>query len=303
MAEVELHGSCPVVATPFTEDGEIDQASLRNEVNALAAGGNHAIVLFGVVSEFFKLSDSERYHIANIVAEAAHNSDIPLVISVTHDATEIAVEWAKEYEDLGANFLMIYPPSRLNPGPEAVCDHLEAVANAVSIPVMVQYRRPENPVIPPRQFAQLSRDVENIRYFKIETDNTGTYVSTLLEKCEADVLVGRAGYHMIDILDRGGVGVIPAASFHEVYVAIYEEYLKGNRDNAIELHSELLPALNAISQAPIPLEKQVLARRGIIETPYCRPPVHASFDDSHLRQLWHHYDDIIKHIDTFSATS
>ena len=293
MSKPALHGVCPVVATPFSETGAIDFESLRNEIEALAAGGNHAIVLFGVVSEFFKLSDTERRQVAEVVSKTAQQCELPLVISVTHDATEIAVDWAQEYEELGADALMIYPPSWLDPGPRAVCRHLTTVAEAVSLPVMVQYRQPDNPVIPPHMLAELSRDVENIEYFKIETANTGAYVSSLLNECDAEVLVGRAGYQMIDIFDRGGVGVIPAASFHELYVAIYDAYESGDRERAIELHNRLLPALNIISEASIPLEKRVLSMRDIIDSPYCRQPMHVEPDDSHIAQLEEHYEDVV----------
>ena len=100
----------PGHATPFNTDGAVDYDSLSHEVEALAAAGNHAGVLFGVVSEFFKLADVRR-SVARVVCDTAQRCDFPVVLSVTHEATEIAVKWAKEYEALGAEYLMIFPLS------------------------------------------------------------------------------------------------------------------------------------------------------------------------------------------------
>ena len=288
-----LKGVCPVVATPFSEDGAVDYESLQREVRSLAEGGNHAAVLYGVVSEFFKLSEDERVRVAEVVAETAQSNDLDLVISVTHEATEIAVEHAREYEALGADYLMVFPPSFLNPSAGEIRDHLEAVGNAVDLPIMVQYRRPENPPMAPSVLAELSETVPNIDYFKIETKNSGRYVSELLAQSDADVLVGSAGYQMISIFDRGGVGVIPAASFHEVYVKIYEAYQAGDRERAIDLHSRLLPFLNLISEASIPLEKKVLEMRGIIDSGYCRPPRHAVPDERQIGLIEEYLDDAV----------
>jgi 4-hydroxy-tetrahydrodipicolinate synthase len=283
---------CPVIATPFTETGAIDYESLRNEVKVLAEGGCHAGVLFGVVSEFFKLTDEERGEMVDVVVDEAHQYDMPVVISVTHEATEVAVEWAQEYEQAGADYLMVFLPSFLEPPASALSDHLEAIGEALSTPIMVQYRQPENPPIAPATLADIGREVETIEYFKVETANTGPFIGQLLAEAgdEVDVLVGRAGYQMIDVFERGGVGVIPAASLFEAYLAIYQQYFEGDTDEAIRLHDRLLPILNHVSEASIPFEKAILAKRDIIETDYCRKPLHAVPDAPQEALLDRHFE-------------
>ena len=73
--------------------------------------------------------------------------------------------------------------------------------------------------------------------------------------------------------------------------------MSGDRDRAVDLHNQLLLALNVISEASIPLEKEVLAQRGIIETGYCREPVHATPDDSHRETLAIYVEDILDPIE------
>ena len=284
MTEPLLHGVCPIVATPFDPDGAIDYPSLRNEVDVLCSGGCHAVALFGVVSEFFKLADEERDELAAVVAAETARHDTPLVLSVTHEATAVAVDRAVRYEAAGADCLMVLPPSTLDPPRSEVLDHLRAIGDAVSIPVMVQYRPPESPIMPPEDLAALASETETIRYFKIECSPPGPYISRLLELApQANVLVGSAGKTMLDAYDRGACGVIPAAFAWDLYVD------NGERETAIDLHDRLLPIVNHVGQAAIPMEKALLARRGVIDHAHSRRPRTGLVDEELETLLAEHY--------------
>ena len=291
MNEPLLHGVCPIIATPFDQSGAIDYDSLRNEVRILCEGGCHAVALFGVVSEFFKLADAERDRLVEVVAAETDRTDTPLVLSVTHEATTIAVEWAQAYEAAGADCIMVLPPSTLDPPRGELIDHLTAIADVVTVPVMVQYRPPETPIIPPDELARLADETDTIRYFKIECSPAGPYISSLLDAApDVNVLVGSAGKTMIEAFDRGACGVIPAAFAWDLYIDIFDAYRAGERDRAIELHDRLLPIVNHIGQASIPMEKEILARRGVIADGATRKPRTGLTDDALAGLLDHHYE-------------
>jgi hypothetical protein len=57
---VELRGCYPILATPFRPDGEIDEESVVSLVNHLRTAGLPGFTMFGLASEFYKLSDSDR---------------------------------------------------------------------------------------------------------------------------------------------------------------------------------------------------------------------------------------------------
>ena len=44
----DIRGICPIIATPFTERGEVDYESLTNLLRVLAKGGCNALTLFGI---------------------------------------------------------------------------------------------------------------------------------------------------------------------------------------------------------------------------------------------------------------
>ena len=56
----EIEGICPIIATPFTSEGEVDYHSLEKLIRWMADGGCHALTLFGIAGEYYKLSDEER---------------------------------------------------------------------------------------------------------------------------------------------------------------------------------------------------------------------------------------------------
>ena len=285
-------GNCPIIATPFTRDGAVDYESLEREIRRIAQNGCEAATMFGIASEFYKLTDDERERIVDVVTNTADDVGLSPVLSVTHESTDVAVQWAVDYEAAGADCIMVFPPRR-DPTVKEVLDHIRQIGEAVDVPVMVQHT-PENVAIPPMQFAELHEEVPNIRYFKIELDPPGPYISDLIEATDGSVtaLVGNWGYKMIDGYDRGAVGVMPISLYDELYVEIHNRYLDGDRQGAVELHDELLSFLNDVQG--IASAKRLLADRGIIETGYCRPPTGEIEDEVTERRLTEAHEHILE---------
>ena len=286
MTENIVRGVVPILDTPFTSDGAVDYDSLARETRTLAAGGCDALALFGYASEFYALTDEERSEMTDVVVEAAADSDTPVAVSVTPDATRAAVAEAEAAADAGADALMVLPPRTRVPSQEKVLAHVEAVADAVDLPVTVQYAPEEGVAVAPDAFARLYDGVANVVGFKIESSPPGPYVSSLHSATdgEADVLVGNAGFEMIEAFERGADGVMPASSMFEIYLEIRDRYRAGDREGAIALHGDLLQMLNLLRQVGIGYEKRILSRRGLAETDYCREPVRSP--DEHHETLF-----------------
>lgn len=274
----EIKGICPIIATPFTTDGEVDYKSLDKLVKHLIQGGCHAVTLFGIAGEYYKLSDEERKKMVEVTVKAAKEVGGKTIISVTDHATEVAVKTAKFFEEAGADCLMLLPPFFLKPGAGYLYEHMKAIGNAVKIPIMAQYAPEQTGVaIAPDVFVRLQKECPNIIYYKIECKPAGPYVSNLMNLTDGlmKIFVGNAGFQIIECMDRGAVGAMPGCSMYDVYLDIYNKYVNGDRKGAIEVHNKLLPMLNHIRQNVeqiISFEKRILKLRGIIETDYCRKP-------------------------------
>ena len=289
----EIKGICPIIATPFTEAGEVDFEDLANLVKTLCSGGCHAVTLFGIAGEYYKLTDEERRKMAEVTVKAAKEVGGTTILSVTDHATENAVKQAKLYESIGADCLMLLPPFFLKPGAGELYTHMKAVAQAVNIPVMAQYAPEQTGVaIQPETFVRLEKECPNVIYYKIECKPAGPYVSKLMDLTDGrmQIFVGNAGFQLIECMDRGAVGAMPGCSMYDVYLDIYQRYVSGDRAGAVDAHNRLLPILNHIRQNVeqiISFEKRILQKRGIIKTAYCRKPSYAT--DAYFDRLFEEF--------------
>ena len=289
-----IKGICPIVAAPFAKDGSVDYDSLRNLVKTLAEGGCHALTLFGIAGEYYKLNEREHAEMMRVTIDEAHKHNCPVIVSDTRHSTENAVEFAKEIEKAGADCMMVLPPFFLKPGADAIFAHAREVATAVpSLPVMMQYAPEQTGVsIAPPVFAKLSEEAPNVIYYKIECKPAGGYISKLIGMLgdRIRVFAGNAGYQMLETFDRGAVGAMPGCSMYDLYLDIYDKYFKGDRAGAIEAHNFILPILNHIRQNVeeiIAFEKRILFKRGIIATDVCRRPTFAM--DEEFERLFEEY--------------
>ncbi|MCE0801031.1 dihydrodipicolinate synthase family protein [Buttiauxella sp. S04-F03] len=272
----DIGGVNPIVAMPFTTNGEIDEVSFVRLLEHLATTGVQGATLFGIASEFPKLHDQERDRLAQMFVSTLAGSPLYRAMSVTDHSTELAVKRARYYERLGVDALMLLPPFFLSPNPQAIQEHIFAVLEAVEIPVMVQYAPGETGLpITPEQLAVVA-DRYPHAVFKIECNPPVDYTRDFLKLApQASVLNGYAGLYMLQMLAAGGKGVMPGCSFAEVYVRIYQHWQRSETAQAEALHQALLPFIQCWMthcEYIIQVEKTILMKRGIIVTDYCRRP-------------------------------
>jgi len=282
MTSSSIEGICPIIATPFTEAGEVDYDGLNDVVRWMAAGGCHAGTLFGIAGEYYKLSDDERFRMVDVTVTACREAGLTSIISVTDHATEIAVQRARQWEEAGADCIMLLPPFFLKPSAGELYQHMLAVGRSVSIPVMIQYAPEQTGVtMTPESLASIRGELSIPVIYKIENRPPGKTISRLLEitEGEAKVFIGNAGFQLLEGLERGAIGAMPGCSMFDVYLKIYDAWKQGNRAEALHTHTALLAVLNHIRQNVeqiIQFEKLILKRRGVIRSDYCRRPGYAS---------------------------
>ena len=272
---VELRGCYPILATPFRPDGEIDEASVVSLVRHLRTVGLPGFTMFGLASEFYKLSDADRETLIE-AAFGARAPDQTVIVSVTAHSLEVARKQALRAEEAGADTLMLLPPFFLGPSEADIGRHVLGVAAATPLPIMVQYAPAQTGVkMTADSFVQLNREAPNVRYVKVESAPPGPLISeiTSISAGRVKCLVGYGGLQLVDGLRRGAVGVQPASGVADYYPHILEAFDRGDLEHAYALHADLLPLVNLLMQAIEPLnrlEKVILKKRGIIDHNYCR---------------------------------
>lgn len=271
----DIIGVNPIIAMPFKQDASIDTEGFKSILNYLSSLDIQGATLFGVASEFPKLTDTEKEQLTEIfLAHPDHH--FYKAFSVTDHSTEVAIAKAKQYESLGADALMLLPPFFLTPRPSEVIYHIESVLDAVNIPIMLQYAPNETGFqISPKQMSELG-DKYPHAVFKIESNPPVAYTEELLSYYpNASILNGYAGLYMLDMLQVGGKGVMPGCSFTEIYIEIYNLWKAGLREEAKMRHASLFEYIKewmTHCEYIIKVEKTILQKRGIIATDYCRHP-------------------------------
>lgn len=279
-----------MLAPPFHDDGRLDLDGFEAVCELVLRAGADGALLFGLASEFYKLTDREREELQRrFLRRFALEPDRVAVVSVTAHATRVAVEHAVRAVAEGADAINLLPPYFLSPSGVDVLGHVEAVLAAVDVPVIVQYA-------PAQTGTSLSADMlrklavghSNLTTVKVESQPPGRMVTQLAEhEPRLASIVGYAGLQLPDTVRRGAVGVQPGCSFTEVYVRLWRHHRDGDVEAFLALHARLLPYLSMWMQGVefiIQVEKTILLRRGVIGSDHCRRPGWA-LDREELRTI------------------
>ena len=131
-----FRGVLPALITPFSEDGgAVDAVALAANVERLIAAGVGGLVPGGSTGEFATLSNAERRQVAEVAIEAAAGR-VPVVVGTGALSTRETVELSVHAERAGAAAVMVVPPFYDAPKWHELLAHYNAVADAISIPIM-----------------------------------------------------------------------------------------------------------------------------------------------------------------------
>ncbi|MEZ5365404.1 MAG: dihydrodipicolinate synthase family protein [Bryobacterales bacterium] len=283
-----LKGVIPILATPFFEDGSVDLDSQRRLADDLIEQGAHGLGVFGNAGEGYALLSSEKRELMQTIARHV-DGRVPLVAGVGATGTLAAVEDCRMLEGLGANALMVLPPYYLKPDGEGVVAFYRAISDAVTIPIMVQDAPMLSGVaMPPALLARLGREVERVAYAKVEAPPTAPKITAVAGAVgEAVTLMGGLnGQFMIEEIQRGARGVMPAADMTSLFVAIWNALEAGDAGQAWEVFVRALPLIRYELQPGLGVSaaKHNLVSRGIIKTATVREPTR-SLDAAGLDEL------------------
>jgi len=287
-----LSGVLPITLTPFTDDGEVDEASIDTLVEDYLGAGAHGLTILGIMGEAARLLDEERERVLRRYLQATAGR-VPVVAGVSARATKMALDYARRAEDAGAAAVMLAPPDNTR-NLDLVFEHFRLVAEAVSVPVVVQDEPVNTGVVMPAPFlVRLLDEIEGCRYLKLEETPTLPKITAVKQRAKEQVGVfgGLGGLYLYEELLRGADGIMTGFGFPQVLVGTYERFVAGDRAGAQEFFFRYLPLVRYEAQlgvGGVTIRKQVFARRGAIASPHARfpaPPV----DELTLAEL----DDLI----------
>ncbi|HEX2344028.1 MAG TPA: dihydrodipicolinate synthase family protein [Vicinamibacterales bacterium] len=286
-----FEGVYSVLPTPFSNDGALDEASLRQVVKLFLDAGVNGLTALGVTGEVARLDDSERAHVLDVVLDEVQGR-VPVVAGTTADGTRTCISYSRHARVAGAAAVMVSPPRMVKLNSEAVVRHYVALAEAVDIEIVVQDYPPiSGYAMEPWLLARIAREIPKARTIKLEDPPTPFKTSRILEQLKnEDVKVrifgGLGGVFLLEELLAGATGAMTGFAFPEILVRIVSLFNAKKVDEAADLFYRTVPLMRFEFQEGIgmAIRKEVLHRRGALASPATRPPA-ARLDDGTRQAL------------------
>jgi 2-keto-3-deoxy-L-arabinonate dehydratase len=272
-----LHGCIPILVTPFADDGSLDLESLEREIDWVLAEGASGVACVAIASEGYKLTESER---DAVIAASVRRVDgrVPVVASADGPGEEPAIDRARRAAALGADVLMVLPSYFVKPGPDAITSYYARIAEASGLPIMLQDAPQLTGVsMAPALWARIAEATAGLRYIKAEGTPQGPTISEALRLCgdRVGVFCGWGGLSLLDALERGAIGNMPAPNFTRFFADVQRVWETGDRKHAEQLFDRGVPfvmwSMQSIDHS-VTAAKVELHRRGVIASPRLRQP-------------------------------
>jgi len=272
-------GVFPIVPTPFTESGALDIEGQCRVIDCMIDQRTDGICLLANYSEQFSLTDTERDTLLDTCMQHTAGR-VPVIVTCSHYSTRVAVERARRAESAGARMLMFMPPyhgALLKADEQGIFEHFATVAEAVSIPIMVQDAPLSGVSLPVALLARLAREIPQVAYLKIEMPGTADKLRALLAAAGASIdgpFDGEESITLMADLDAGATGTMCSALVADLIKPVVDEFLAGRRDAAMAGYNRILPLINYENrQCGLRACKTVLKEGGVIASDAVRHPL------------------------------
>jgi 2-keto-3-deoxy-L-arabinonate dehydratase len=237
--------------------------------------------MFGNASEGYALSDHERIRLLELVRGI---TKAPLIVSTGHSGTCLAAELSRKAQGLGADGLMILPPSFMKTDADGLIFFYEAISKAVDIPIMVQDAPLMTQVaMPAGLLSRMGREIENVKYAKVEAPPTAPKISAV---SDITAFGGLNGNFLIEEYNRGSRGIMPGSDMIDSFVTIWNALESGDQAQAWKVFTRILPLIRFELQPGLGVSamKHNLKCAGVIASSHVRHPT-GCIDKTGLAEL------------------
>jgi dihydrodipicolinate synthase/N-acetylneuraminate lyase len=270
-------GVFPVVPTTFDEAGALDLASQKRCVDFMIDAGSNGLCILANFSEQFVLSDEERNVLTDtILAHVAGR--VPVIVTTTHFGTRVCADRCRRAQEAGAAMVMVMPPyhgATIRVSEQQIHDFYQALSDAIDIPIMIQDAPVSGTVLSAAFLARMAREIEHVRYFKIETAGAASKLRELL-RLGGDAIEGpwdgEEAITLLPDLEAGATGAMTGGGYPDGIRQILDAWRAGRIEEATEAYARWLPLINYENrQGGILTAKALMKEGGVIA---CEAPRH-----------------------------
>lgn len=245
------------LVTPFTPDGHLDVDGLKALVDHCIDTGTTAIVACGTTGESPTLTHDEKLEVFRTVLRAA-NGRVPVIAGTSGNDTAASIALSREAEALGVQGLLLVAPYYNRPTQDGLYAHFRAIADAVSIPVIL-YNIPGRcgVNIDASTVIRLAQ-VPNIVGVKEASGDFGQIARIAAEKPDDFFLYSGDDKFTLPVMSLGGYGVVSVAAHlvGEEMTQMIDAFVSGNVRAAADWNGRLLPFFELLFKvsSPAPLK-------------------------------------------------
>lgn len=278
-------GIWPVAPTPFHQDGRLDLDGMRRVLDCTIDQGATGICILANYSEQFLLADEERETLTQLSLDHVAGR-VPVIVTISHFATRIAVERAARAKAQGATAVMMMAPyhgATLRGTAQQTFEQFAAVGE-VGIPIMIQDAPMSGVDLSVPLLVRMAREIEMVKLFKIECPQAAAKLRELIadggDAIEAP-MDGEEAITLLADLDAGATGSMTSASIVDQIKPVLELWAAGDRAAATDAYARVLPFVNHENrQGGFRTAKALMVEGGVIASDACRHPIPAMHPDT-----------------------
>jgi 4-hydroxy-tetrahydrodipicolinate synthase len=128
-----IQGSIVALVTPMTEDGAVDEVSLKKLIEFHIEQGTDALVAVGTTGESATLDEDEHCQVIKLTVDTVAGR-IPVIAGTGANCTREAIALTQRAKQAGADACLLVTPYYNKPTQEGLFLHYQAIAEAVDIP-------------------------------------------------------------------------------------------------------------------------------------------------------------------------
>ena len=239
--QVRFSGAFTALITPF-KNGAVDEDAFVKLVEWQIEQGIHGLVPVGTTGESPTLSHEEHDRVIELCVKTAAGR-VPVIAGAGSNSTQEAVRLAKHAEEVGADGVLIVAPYYNKPTQAGLYAHFNAVAEAVSVPVIV-YDIPGRSIVrvDDDTMAKLAK-IKNIAGVKDATGDAARPTRLLNLIGEEFAQLSGEDATCLPYLAAGGHGCISVVSniAPALCAQMHEAFAQGDMTRAMQINRQIMP--------------------------------------------------------------
>jgi 4-hydroxy-tetrahydrodipicolinate synthase len=268
-------GCGTAMVTPFRGDGSLDESTLRALVRRQIEQGIDFLVPCGTTGESPTLTRAEHLRVVGITVEESKGKVGVLAGAGGYNTHEV-IELARECQRLGADGILSVTPYYNKPTQEGLYRHYKAIAEAVSLPLVVYNVQGRTGVNVETATLVRLAEIDNIVGVKEASGNISQMADVIQRLPEKFTVLSGDDAITIPLIALGGRGVISVVS-NQIPGAMTELTRLANQGDfagARALQRRYLPLMqvNFVESNPGPV-KWCMHKMGLLEPNYRLPMV------------------------------